>query len=146
MAALIPSHGSRAQFFIGTPGTPGTANFEISQYLRTATLALARDKAEVTAFRSTNKAYVAGILDGTVPIDGPYDANIDGNLYGLLTLASPANTVAYQFGPTGIGAGLGILYNGVCMVDKYEVKSTIGSSNDWTGNIQLVNVVTRTVQ
>src|ERR1700758_1167788 len=101
MVALAASHGSRAQFFIGTSGAPTNPSFELSQYLRDAGLPFNREKAEVSAFRNLQKAFVAGLIDSVIPLSGPYDANIDATFYALMTLASPANNIAWQYGPTG---------------------------------------------
>lgn len=148
MTALSGSHGSRAQFFVGTPGTPGTANFEISQYLKETGLPFNREKAEVSAFRSTEKSYVLGLIDAVIPLGGPWDANVDANMEGLFVLASPANTIAWQYGPTGIGGGLGILYQGTAAMTKYEIKSALNGANEWTGELQISSTTppTRSVQ
>ena len=70
MTSLQPTHGSNADCFVN-----GNV---VTQYFNSATLGATRDKAEVSAFKSLYKSYVAGMIDATVTFGGIADANVTG--------------------------------------------------------------------
>jgi hypothetical protein len=145
MTALSASHGSRADFYIGTSGSPGTA-IAISQYLDTTSLGMTRDKAEASAFKQLFKSYVAGLCDLVIPLQGPADVNITTQMYALFIMAGAGSAIAWEYGPTGIGAGLGPLYTGVGFLTKYEEKSALNAAFGWTGEFQNSGTPVRTIQ
>lgn len=145
MTALSASHGSRADFYIGTSGSPGTA-VSISQYLTDATQTMTRDKAETSAFKQLFKSYVAGLIDLVIPLSGTADVNLDGQLYGLLTMTGAGSAIQYQYAPLGIGTTGSALWTGFGFLSKYEQKSAINAAYTFTAEFQASGTPVRTVQ
>lgn len=145
MTALAASHGSQADFLIGTSGAPGTG-VAITQYLTDVTQTMTRDKAEVSAFKNLFKAYVAGLIDLVIPLTGHGDVNIDGQLFGLLTMTGAGSAIQYQYAPRGIGTTGSALWTGFGFLSKYEQKSGINAAYDFTAEFQASGTPVRTVQ
>lgn len=145
MTALSASHGSRADFYIGTSGSPGTA-VSISQYLTDATQTMTRDKAETSAFKQLFKSYVAGLIDLVIPLSGTADVNLDGQLYGLLTMTGAGNAIQYQYAPLGVGTTGSALWTGFGFLSKYEQKSAINAAYTFTAEFQASGTPVRTIQ
>jgi hypothetical protein len=145
MTALSASHGSRADFYVGTSGTPGTA-IAITQYVDTTALGFSRDKAEASAFKQLFKSYVAGLCDLSIPLQGPADVNLSTQLYGLLIMAGAGNAIAWEYAPLGVGTTGSALYSGFGFFDKYEEKSSLTTAYVWTANFQNSGTPTRTIQ
>lgn len=145
MTALQASHGSRADFYLGTSGAPGTG-VAITQYLTDATQTMTRDKAETSAFKNLFKAYVAGLIDLVIPLSGSGDVNIDGQLYGLLTMTGAGSAIQYQYAPLGVGTTGSALWTGFGFISKYEQKSAINAAYTFSAEFQGSGTPTRTVQ
>jgi hypothetical protein len=131
MTALNPTHGSVADVLVN--------GYVVSQYLNDMAWAGARDKAETTAFKSTNKAYVGGVMDSTAAFSGMFDGS---NTSAIDSLLQPALSAGDQFwfyaagGCQGAAAfgNVGLSIGGFC--DKYEIKSAIADANRITANVQ----------
>ena len=145
MTALSASHGSRADFLIGTSGSPAVP-VAITQYLADATQTFTRDKAEVSAFKNLFKAYVAGLIDLVIPLSGSADVNIDGQLYGLLIMTGAGSAIEYQYAPLGIGTTGSALWTGFGFISKYEQKSAVNGAYTFTAEFQGSGTPTRTIQ
>jgi len=145
MTALSASHGSRADFYIGTSGTPGTA-IAISQYLDTTSLGMTRDKAESSAFKQLFKSYVAGLIDLVIPLAGPADVNISTQMYNLFIMTGAGSAIAWEYAPLGVGTTGSALYTGFGFVTKFEEKSALNAAYAWTGEFQNSGTPTRTIQ
>jgi hypothetical protein len=145
MTALAPSHGSRADFYVGTAGTPGTA-IAITQYVDTASLGFSRDKAEVSAFKQLFKSYVMGLCDLTIPLQGPADVNVTTQIYGLFIMTGAGAAIAWEWAPLGVGTTGSPLWSGFGAFDKYEEKSATSGAYTWTANFQNSGTPVRTVQ
>lgn len=144
MTALQPSHGSVADFEIGTTGTPLTG-VVISQYVSDVTFSIQRDKAEVSAFHNVFKAYVAGLCDLTLAFNGSGDQNIDAQLFGLLILTNPS--IQYIYYPEGINVGSGTsVFTGTGFIDKVELKTAVNSAYTFSANFQNSGTPARTTQ
>lgn len=145
MTALAASHGSRADFLIGTSGSPSVP-VAITQYLSDATQTMTRDKAEVSAFKNLFKAYVAGLIDLVIPLSGSADVNIDGQLYNLLIMTGAGSAIEYQYAPLGVGTTGSALWTGFGFVAKYEQKSAINGAYTFTAEFQGSGTPSRTIQ
>lgn len=143
MTALQPTHGSIADVELGTVGAPGTGAV-ISQYVNEFTFSAQRDKSEVSAFKNTFKAYVAGMADLTLSFNGSADQNIDGQLFGLLILVTPS--IQYIYYPEGIGNTGTPCYTGLGFLDKYEIKTATNSAFTFSATFQSNGTPSRTVQ
>lgn len=145
MTALIPSHGSRADFLIGTSGAPGTAT-SVTQYTDNVAFTFSSDKAEVSAFKNLFKAYVAGLKDLSVPLGGPADQNISTQMYNLFIMPNAGSAIIAEYAPEGIGNTGTALYTIFGFLDKYEEKTAINGAYVWTANYQSSTTPTRTIQ
>lgn len=145
MTALSASHGSRADFYLGTSGSPGTG-VAITQYMADVALPFQRDKAETSAFKNLFKAYVAGLIDLAIPLSGTADVNIDGQLYGLLIMSGAGNAIQFQYAPLGVGTTGSALWSGFGFLSKYEQKSAVNGAYTFTGEFQSSTQPTRTIQ
>lgn len=145
MVALAPSHGSKADFYLGTSGTPGTA-ISITQYVDTTSLGFTRDKAEVSALKQLFKSFVAGMADLTIPLQGPADVNITGQMWNLFIMSGAGSAIQYQYAPLGFGVSTTPLWTGFCFVSKYEEKVGTNSAYVWTGELQNSGLPVRTIQ
>jgi hypothetical protein len=144
MTALEPTHGSIADFELGTTGSPLTG-VVISQYISDVTFSIQRDKAEVSAFKDVFKAYVAGLCDLTLTFNGSADQNIDSTLYGLLILVTPS--IQYIYYPEGINVGSGTsVFTGTGFIDKVELKTAVNSAYTFSASFQNSGTPTRTTQ
>lgn len=145
MTALSPSHGSKADFYLGTSGTPGTA-IAITQYVDSTGLSFSRDKAEVSALKQLFKSFVAGMADATIPLQGPADTNIAGQMWNLFIMSGAGSAIQYQYAPGGFGTSGTALWTGFCFVSKYEEKAGTGTAYVWTGELQNSGQPVRTIQ
>ena len=134
-------HGSKAELWIGTAGTPDTL-VEVSERSNSTGLPLERDKADVSTFKSVFKKYVAGQLDGAMPMEGPLDPWLDGVLWDLATSSVSAK---FRYRPMGAGTGKP-QYDGYFIVTKYETSAETGSASTYSGELQIDSEVDRVVQ
>lgn len=143
MVALLPTHGSIADLYLGTVGSPGTG-VAVSQYMNDVTWSAQRDKAEVSAFKNVFKAYVAGLSDLTVAFAGSGDQNIDGQLYGLLILVTPSIQMIYY--PEGIGNTGTASWTMTGFLDKLELKTAVNSAYSFSCTFQSNGTPVRAIQ
>lgn len=144
MTALAASHGSVADFELGSVGSPGTG-VVISQYVNDVTFGIQRDKAETSAFKNVFKAYVAGLSDLTISFAGMGDQNIDAQLFGLLVLTAPS--IQYIYYPEGISIGSGTtVFTGTGFLDKVEWKTAVASAYSFSATFQSNGTPAHTTQ
>jgi hypothetical protein len=140
MSTPVPSHGSVASFEIGTAATPNTL-VDVSGYFSKSGIAITRDKGDATTFHMAVKKYTKGQKDGTIPLEAPYDATIDGQFYDLLDMAGEAT---FKYHPMGKGTG-NPYFTGTGMVLKHEVKSDLSGTVTMTGEFQVSGSLSRGV-
>lgn len=131
MTALQATHGSISDVLVN-----GNV---VSQYFDNFTMTGTRDKSEVSAFKSTFKSYVAGLIDNVGTFTGFHDPNIDLDLYTYMTqLTAYQNMWLYApEGAAGSVAQNNIAYSLTAESTKYEVKSAINSANQISAEIQM---------
>lgn len=134
MAAV---HGSKATFKVQDSGA---VLRDLTALLSSAGLARSADTADVSTLSSLSKAYIPGLKDGTIPIEGPFDATMDGYLNGILAMARP-----FEYCPQGSTTGTP-KYSGSCILTTYEADTPVDDAGTMTGEFQLTGDVTRTVQ
>ena len=81
------------------------------------------DVAETSAFGSSAKTYVPGMLDGKLSAKGMFDATMDAQLaavFGQETL------LAFVYGPEGSTQGQ-VKYVGECILTSYKKAGTTGA-------------------
>ena len=101
------------------------------------------DAAEVSTLGNTAKAYIPGMTDGTIPLEGPFDATVDGWMDGLVGFAT---LVAWEFYPAGSPVGVTKpKYSGNCLVTAYDITTGTDDAASWSGEVQLSGTITRAV-
>ena len=134
------SHGSKAVMMLAD-ATAASRN--ITAYLTSTGMSRMADTAEVSTLGNTAKAYIPGMTDGTIPLEGPFDPTVDGYMDGLVGFAT---LVAYEFYPNGTPVGpTKPKYAGVCLVTSYEISTSTDDAATWSGELQLSGTITRTI-
>jgi hypothetical protein len=131
------AHGKAAVVKIADSGSTLR---DISNVAHVSGLARSVDTAEVTTFGLNDKAYIAGLRDATIPLEGFADPTVDGYLVGILG-GTPAN---YEIYPMGSATGL-IKLSGSAILTRYEVRPDVGDVVKITGELQNTGVITRAV-
>lgn len=135
---MPPVHGSKAFFSIQDSG--GVAR-DLSALLDQSGLPRSVDTAEVTTGGMTSKKYIPGLIDGTIPIGGPFDPVMDGYLAGLLGFAERN----FIYRPQGTGTGL-VEYTGAAILTAYEPDTPVDDAGRMTGEFQVSGNVSRALQ
>lgn len=132
------SHGKDTVFKVADNG--GTLR-DVSNVCSASGLARSCEAAEVTAFGNQDKAYIAGLRDATVPVEGMADPTVDGYFAGILGWSTP---VAWELYPMGSATGK-IKYNGSAILTRYESNPSVSDAVKVTGELQNTGVITRAV-
>ena len=137
-------HGKRTGFKITDPGTLR----DISSFVISVDFPRTADTAEVTTFNSTNdtKAYIVGLQDATISIEGKHGTTVDGYLNGLLASSSdPTFYVQIGTNSTG-GPGNGFVqYTGSCILTSYSGPvASVDDAVTFSADFQVTGTVTRT--
>lgn len=125
------SHGKNSTFSIDNSGGSPT---DITAYLTNIDFSQSVDTAEVSTMGNTSKAYVAGLKDATISIEGKWDSTIDGILFGILGLTGTFAYVPYS----------GVTYSGECICTSYNPPSDIGDAVSFSAEFQITGNVGRT--
>jgi hypothetical protein len=134
---MPPVHGSKAFFSIADAGNTVR---DLSALISSSGMPYGADTAEVTTGGSTSKKYIPGLKDGTIPIEGPIDATLDGYLWGIVGVER-----AFVYRPQGTGTGLPN-YAGFAILQSYEPDTPVDDAGTWSGEFQITGDVTRTLQ
>lgn len=134
---MAATHGKNAKFRITDAGSTLR---DISAYLTDAGLPRSADTAEVSTLGMNSKAYIPGLLDGTIPISGPWDATVDGYLAGILGMERP-----FEYEPAGTGTGK-VKYSGDAILTAYEPSTGVSDAGRFSGTFQVTGDVTREIQ
>jgi hypothetical protein len=134
------SHGSKASFQIDDAG--GTLR-DITAFLTSVGLSRAADMAEVSTLGTTSKQYIPGLLDGTLPLEGPFDPTVDGYLAGILGFETARDFEYYPAG-TPVGATKP-KYTGTVFLASYDIDTGMDDAATISGELQLTGAVTRAV-
>jgi hypothetical protein len=134
------SHGSKALFSVAD-SIPTLR--DISVYLTSTGLARAADMAETSTLGTTSKQYIPGMLDGTIPLEGPFDPTVDGYLFSILGAAVAS---AFEYYPAGSPVGpTKPKYTGTCFLASYEVTTGTDGPATFSGELQLSGTVSRAI-
>lgn len=114
---------------------------DITNVSNSSGLARSCDAAEVTTFGQGDKAYIAGLRDATIPIDGLADTTVDGYLTGILGWGTP---VAWELYPMGSATGFP-KYSGSAILTRYESRADLGGAVAVSGELQNSGTITRAV-
>jgi len=114
---------------------------DVSNVLGSSSLARQVDSAEVTTFGNSDKQYIAGLRDTTIPFDGFADTTVDGYFAGILGWSTP---VAWELYPAGSVTGAP-KYSGSAILTRYESRPDVGDAVKITGEMQVTGLITRAV-
>lgn len=131
-------HGKSAVFQVQDSG--GTLR-DLSSYLTSDGLSREADTPEVTAKGDNSKNYIAGLFDGSIPIEGNFDVVVDGYLAGILNVA---RTFEYYPAGTPVGATKP-KYSGSVILTSYEVEAPVDDKVGFSGEFQITGDVVRAV-
>jgi predicted secreted protein len=133
---LAFTHGKAATFWI-TDAVPTLRN--ITTYLDSTGLTRSADLAETSTLGSTYKSFVAGLIDGKIPLSGLWDPTVDGYLTGILQLSK-----AFEYFPAGLGTG-NIKEAGNAILTSYEISTGLDGAATFSAELQIDGAVIRTV-
>tara|TARA_R110002020_G_scaffold15995_3_gene56791 strand:- start:4493 stop:4900 length:408 start_codon:yes stop_codon:yes gene_type:complete len=127
------THGKDAVFkFDDSGGTLRT----ISDVLTDVSFSRSSDVAEVSAFSNSSKAYVSGLLDGTISLSGDYDSTVNGYFTGIL-----GSEVDIEFYPIGTTGGYPKT-SGKAILTSYDRNPDVAGSVSFSANFQLTGNMT----
>src|SRR5205814_7315100 len=86
----------------------------------TADINIKVDTAETTVFTNTWKAYIAGLIGGTLNLSGAYDPTVTTGPASVLTALLGAAPFAVLFYPAGNNAGQGTSHSFNALLTDYK--------------------------
>lgn len=131
------THGSKAVLKVADSG--GTDR-DISTYLKSTGVNNTNDSADVTALTNTAKAYIAGLKDGTIPLEGVFDPTADGYLSGILGVNVTPRAFTYY--PAGTATG-SPTYSGSAILTSYNISTGVDGAAMFSGELQVTGGATR---
>lgn len=129
-------HGKAAVFKIDDSG--GTLR-NISDALNSISFPREAEVLETTSFGSSDRTYIVGFKNGTISIEGSFDATYDGYLAGALGQDA---TLSFEYGPEG-STSTYTKYTGECIMTSYESTAGIGDVVSISAEFQITGAVTR---
>jgi hypothetical protein len=129
-------HGKAAVFKIDDSG--GTLR-NISDSLNSISFPREAEVLETTSFGSSDRTYIVGFKNGTISIEGSFDATYDGYLAGVLGQDA---TLSFEYGPEG-STSTYTKYTGECIMTSYEATAGIGDVVSISAEFQISGAVTR---
>lgn len=130
-------HGKSAVFKIDDSG--GTLR-DISDACNSITFPREAEVLETTSFGSSDRTYIVGFKNGTISVEGSFDATYDGYLAGILGQDA---TVSFEYGPEG-STSTRTKYTGECLLTSYETSAGVGDVVSFSASFQISGAVTRT--
>jgi hypothetical protein len=129
-------HGKAAVFKVDDSG--GTLR-NISDTLNSVTFPREAEVLETTSFGSSDRTYIVGFKNGTISIEGSFDATVDGYLAGILGQDA---TVSFEYGPEG-STSTYTKYTGEAILTSYETSAGVGDVVSYSAEFQISGAVTR---
>lgn len=129
-------HGKAAVFKIDDSG--GTLR-NISDSLNSISFPREAEVLETTSFGSSDRTYIVGFKNGTISIEGSFDATYDGYLAGALGQDA---TLSFEYGPEG-STSTYTKYTGECILTSYESTAGVGDVVSVSAEFQITGAVTR---
>lgn len=131
------AHGKKAVFKLDDSG--GTLR-TLTSYLTSAGLARDVDTAETSTLGTDDKQFLNGLRGASIPLEGNFDATIDGYLAGLLG----GDPTDWEYYPQGEGSGK-VKYSGQAILNSYESNSDIGDAGKISAELTVNGAVTRAI-
>lgn len=130
------THGKDAVFKVADSGSTMR---DISNVVNSSSLSRSAETAEVTALGDDSKAYIPGLKDATVSVEGMADVTTSGYLDGIL-----GTVTTWEFFPAGTANGQ-VKYSGSGILTSLETAAEVGGAVTVSGELQVTGDVTRTV-
>ena len=129
-------HGKSAVFKVDNAA--GTLT-DISNTLNTVSFPREAEVLETTSFGSSDRTYIVGFKNGTISIDGSFDATVDTHLAAILGQDA---TVSFEYGPEG-STSTYTKYTGEAIMTSYETSAGVGDIVSFSAAFQISGAVTR---
>ena len=123
------THGKDAALKVSDSASTLT---DVSSYLKSTGLPRQADVAETSTLGSTNKTYIPGLLDGTIPLEGQWDPTIDGILAGIVG----GTAGAFSYYPAGTATG-SVIYSGSAICTSYEITTGVDDVAQFSAEFQI---------
>ena len=130
------THGKDAVF---KAADSGAVLRDLSSVVNSSSLSRSAETAEVTALGNASKAYIPGLKDATISVEGMADVTTSGYLDGVLGAAT-----TWEFYPAGTGAGK-VKYSGSAILTSLETSAEVGGAVSVSGEFQVTGDVTRAI-
>ena len=131
------AHGKIAVFKVADSGSTLR---DISNVVKSSSLTRSAETAEVSVIGgTTSKAYIPGLKDAKISVDGMADVTVSGYLDGILGLAT-----TFEFYPSGT-TSTNVKYSGACILTSLETGADVGGAVSLKGEFQITGDITRTV-
>ena len=129
-------HGKSAVFKVDNAA--GTLT-DISNTLNSVSFPREAEVLETTSFGSSDRTYIVGFKNGTISIDGSFDATVDTHLAAILGQDA---TVSFEYGPEG-STPTYTKYTGEAIMTSYETSAGVGDIVSFSAAFQISGAVTR---
>lgn len=129
-------HGKSAVFKVDNAA--GTLT-DISNTLNTVSFPREAEVLETTSFGSSDRTYIVGFKNGTISIEGSFDATVDTHLAAILGQDA---TVSFEYGPEG-STSTYTKYTGEAIMTSYETSAGVGDIVSFSAAFQISGAVTR---
>lgn len=131
-------HGASAYFAVND----GTSLRTLSAYINSTDFAPEQDTHDDTTYGATGHTFRAGLTNGTIKINGFWDATAstgpDAVLSALLGVKTPT---AWEFGPAGNAAGK-VKKSGSCVLASYSVSAPVADLVSYSAQFQISGAIT----
>lgn len=118
----------------------GSSLRDVSSYVTQTGLNRLKDLAETTPIGgTTNKTYIPGLKDATIPLEGNYDPTADGY---FSTMYDNTATAAFEYYPYGTTTGY-VKYTGSFLLSSLEIVTGVGDKGSITAECQISGAVTK---
>lgn len=136
---MAVQHGSKAVLKLNDGGSLR----DVSPYVTQTGLNRMKELAETTPIGQSggaSKTYIAGLRDGTIPLEGNYDPTVDGYLE---TMYENDATAAFEYYPFGTAGG-NVKYTGTFLMSQFEINTGSGEKGSISCELQISGAVTKT--
>lgn len=110
----------------------------LSPYIDSFTLPQSVAQLDVSAFGTSSKAFIPGLMDGdTISVSGPYDVAVHTHLTALKAAQNAGSAAAgYFWGPGGSVASQARV-GGSVFVASYQLSSSVGGRVEYSASLQI---------
>lgn len=134
MTAAAGVHGRLAQLTLGTN--------DVSPYCTKITFKRQNDTHDITGFGLTSHAYLAGLIDGEMTVDGMFDATATvGSQTNFNGMVGDSDGVAFVYGPAGSVTGK-VKYSGQVILSDYTESTPVADIVTFTATMKISGAVT----